>query len=100
MHEVHGPRIAVSGRRVGGTRYKGEHHVGAVLTRAPLGVGGYVEPPVFLIICQTDTAINTKLSEPFGTSISHRMCNQKFRTYQVVRNDVRVTSCSGALDAK
>ena len=72
-----------------------------MLTRAPLGGGGFFipAPPVFLDICHTSGAINTKLAVPFKQS--HHMCEKIFRTYhRLAANDVRVTSCPGDFDAK
>ena len=45
------------------------------------GEGGAIESPpphVLLNICQTNEAVNTKLSVPFGTSILHPMCKSNF----------------------
>ena len=74
------------------------------LTCAPLGVGGgYRESfnPVVLNICQTDRAINTKLSVPSERSPLHLSVNNNFVPsigWQEMTTD-RVTSCSGDFDA-
>ena len=49
-------------------------------------MGGTISraPPGFLDMCQTDGAINTKLTVSFEASFAHPMCEQYYKTNKKV----------------